>query len=69
MTLAMAALFSLRTGPIDLTDAGLFGMPSMRQRPRYRARVDEVISMLDQLDITAYLVTADGAVQEWEQES
>jgi hypothetical protein len=42
------------------------GLPDM---PRYRALLGEAGWALARLDITVYLVTAEGAVQTWEGEN
>jgi hypothetical protein len=36
---------------------------------RYRTLLGETGWALERLDVTVYLVTADGAVREWERES
>ena len=51
------------------TEVGIrlaMGLPDM---PRYRTLLGETSWALDRLDITAYLVTAEGAVDIWEREN
>jgi hypothetical protein len=69
MTVAAEVPRALRTRPIGVMGAEFVGMPSKHHKPRYRARPGEAVWPPDWPDITIYLTTADGAVQEWERES